>query len=74
MFRRFGLLETFNALRALVECLQGVSFCSSEVQMGSPHKGEYQSQSQGIQGILKDMHDSFQRLRKDTAPHRRQIG
>jgi hypothetical protein len=31
------------------------------VQMGSPHKGEYQSQSQGIQGILKDMHDSFQR-------------
>lgn len=31
------------------------------VQMGSPHKGEYTSQSQGIQGILKDMHDSFQR-------------
>jgi hypothetical protein len=31
------------------------------VQTSSPHKGEYTTQSSAIQGMLKDMHDSFQR-------------
>jgi len=31
------------------------------VQTSSPHKGEYTTQSSAIQGMLADMHDSFQR-------------
>merc|ERR1719271_1910155 len=58
-----GVMET-NAAVGTETFAVVKNFLSSPgayVQMGSPHKGEYTSQSQGIQGILKDMHDSFQR-------------